>query len=153
MDKEGIKFLYLMEEEKTYQVFSKRQQIGPYSEIKDHNLCKNFEVREKKEDILNTFTHSTQLKDDVSQKTTSNHEKKLTGIREDVSSTILACFNCKKDMFYENTSLFVSCPYCKTINPTHNLLALNCQFCKLVSYFPKGSSTVQCTCGAIFQVS
>jgi LSD1 subclass zinc finger protein len=80
-----------------------------------------------------------------SEETQQNHKK-------DLKNTI-KCSKCSTLLAYPEGSYFVACPKCSSITPTVELLTLNCQFCSILSYFPKSAPTVQCRCGAIYKVN
>lgn len=63
------------------------------------------------------------------------------------------CSKCSFVMSYQPEHYFVTCPICNCITATVELLPLSCQYCRVISYFPKGSQTVQCTCGAVYFIN
>lgn len=94
-----------------------------------------------------------------SEFTKNLHEKKepksLAKPQEEIkekSSNTISCLSCGLMMTYPSGSFFVACPNCKTVSPTVEVQPLKCQFCQLLSYFPKGSPVVKCNCGAIYSI-
>ena len=80
-------------------------------------------------------------------------EKKDISEKKDGLENVIKCAKCELLMSYPAGSYFITCPTCLFVTPTVEMLTLNCQFCKLLSYFPKNSITVQCRCGAVYAVS
>lgn len=71
---------------------------------------------------------------------------------EEVKKNTIKCCKCGVLLAFPEGSYFVSCPQCTTVTATVELLTLSCQFCRLMSYFPKSALSVQCRCGAIYKV-
>jgi LSD1 subclass zinc finger protein len=72
---------------------------------------------------------------------------------KEMQKNVITCCKCQMRMSYPDGSYFVSCPGCQTVNPTAGLVELKCVYCTVVSWFPKGSSCVQCRCGAVYSVA
>ncbi|OMJ92164.1 hypothetical protein SteCoe_5154 [Stentor coeruleus] len=100
----------------------------------------------KPEESNSEFTKN--LHDEKEQKPLAKPQEES---KEKISNTI-SCLSCGLMMTYPPGSFFVACPNCKAVSPTIEVQPLKCQFCQLLSYFPKGSPIVKCNCGAIYSI-
>ena len=162
-EKQDLELVYLNKDSKTQsdrisapiEHKESKLPVNPYNGLEEEKYDPaEFPDIAGKTQINRNLGESKRVESKISEENTKiEEETKATSESRKALDNAINCSKCTLLMGYPPGSFFVTCPVCNSITATMEVLPLYCQFCKLTSYFPKGSTTVRCNCGAIYSVA